>query len=64
MTVRQQSLLSRLKSALHQVLVMNKLMDGGQLNSRDPQTREMRDGPGVSQLSVLSPQFLGDVRRK
>jgi hypothetical protein len=28
-TVRQQNLLSRLKSALHQVLVMNKLMDGG-----------------------------------
>src|SRR5215510_13419006 len=41
---------------------MNKLMDGHQLNSRDPQTREILDSLGMSQSRISSPQFLGDVR--
>jgi hypothetical protein len=43
------------QAALHQVFVMNKLMNGHQFDSRNPQTREMLDGLGVSQPSVLSP---------
>src|SRR4029077_12905396 len=48
--------------ALHQMFVMNKLMDGHKFYSRDPQAREMLDGFGMTQSRISPPQLLGDIR--